>query len=92
LIEAQSPVLLVLLHPAAIANQVRRVNDKLYQIVTDENASMTPMTFDFLSLVTGGTEVIDDLQDCLYKQFRRHVASVIELKWEQDLESPPFAK
>jgi len=31
------------------------------------------------------------LQNSLYKQFRRHVAAVIELKWEQDLESPPSA-
>jgi len=58
LIEAQSPVLLVLPHPAAIANQVGRVNDKLYQIVTDENASMTPVAFDFLRLVAGGAKVI----------------------------------
>ena len=77
-------MLLVLLHPAAIANQVRRVNDKLYQIVTDENASMTPMTFDFLGLVAGSTKIFDDLQNCLCKQFCRHVASVIELKEEAE--------
>ena len=64
----------------AIANQVGRVNDELYQIVTDEHASMAPMTFDLLSLVTGSTKIVDDLQDCLNQQFRRQVAAVIELK------------
>jgi hypothetical protein len=78
LIEAQSPVLLELPHPKTIANHVGRINDELYQIVTDEHASMAPMTFDFLSLVTGSAKIIDDLQNCFYKQFRRHVASVIE--------------
>ncbi len=49
-------MLLVLPHPKTIANHVGRVNDEPYQIVTDEHPSMTPMPFDFLRLVTGGTK------------------------------------
>jgi hypothetical protein len=50
------------------------------------------MAFDFLGLVAGGAKVI---YDCFSEQSGRvrHslLMGVIELKWEQDLESPPFA-
>jgi hypothetical protein len=54
-------------------------------------AAVTPVAFDLLRLVTGGAKVIYDFKHCFGKQFRGYIASVIELKWEQDLESPPFA-
>lgn len=49
------------------------------------------MAFDLLGLLTGGAKMIYDFQNCFGKQFGGYIASVIELKWEQDLESPPFA-
>src|SRR6266446_4480814 len=48
---------------------------------------MTPVSLGFLRLVTRSAKMIYDFQDC----FGEYVASVIELKWEQDLESPLFA-
>ena len=52
---------------------------------------MTPVSLDLLRLVTGRAKVIYDFQDCFSERFGWYVASVIELKWEQDLESPPSA-
>jgi len=49
------------------------------------------VSFDLLRLVAGGAKVIHDFQDGLSEQLAGHIPSVIELKWEQDLESPPFA-
>jgi hypothetical protein len=34
--------------------------------------------------------MIYDFQDSFSKQLAGHVTSIIELKWEQDLESPPL--
>src|SRR2546423_871002 len=91
LIKLGTPVLFVLFHPAAVARRVGRVNYELYKIIADEDTAVTPVAFNLLSLVTRGAKVIYDFQDCFGEQFGRYIASVIELKWEQDLESPPFA-
>jgi hypothetical protein len=43
---------------------------------------MTPMSFEFLCLVTGCAELVHDFQDRFREPFARHVPTVIELEWE----------
>jgi hypothetical protein len=52
---------------------------------------MTPVTFEFLCLVTGRAEVVDNFQDRFRKPFGWDILAVIELEGEQHFESPPFA-
>jgi hypothetical protein len=56
-----------LFHPATITQRVGRVHNSLYEIVADDYASVTPVTFDLLRLVTGA-KVIYDFQACVGKQ------------------------
>ena len=91
LFESTTPALFVLFHPTPITREIRHVDHKLHKVITDDLPHRVPVSFDLLRLVAGGAKVIHDFQDGLSEQFAGHIPSVIELKWEQDLESPPFA-
>jgi len=91
LFQASFPAFFEPFHPLTIFGRVRHVNDDSHEIVSVEDATMTPVAFDFLCLVTGRAEVVHDLQNGFGEPFRGHIPSIIELEREQYLESPPLA-
>jgi hypothetical protein len=75
----------------SILGQVGYVEDGPHEIISIEDASVSPVALDFLRFVAGGAEVIHDLQDGLGEPFRRHRAAVIELDRKQHFVAPPSA-
>src|SRR6266545_1018808 len=90
LLKSRPPPCLIFFHPTSIGENVRHVYDQSRQIIANNHTAVTPVSFDPLRLVTDSPEVIYGLQDSFSKQLAGHVTSIIELKWEQDLESPPL--
>ena len=68
--------------------KVGHVDYDPHEIVSVDDASVSPVTLDFLRLVTGGAEVIDDVQHGLCEPFRGHSPAVIELERKQHLVAP----
>ncbi len=91
LFEASLPPAFELRHPLTIVGRIGNVNNDLYQIITVENPTVSPVTFHFLGLITGGTEMIRDFKNSFSEPFRRYLPSIIELKRKQYLESAPVA-
>jgi hypothetical protein len=69
---------------------VRHIYDNTDKIVSILHAAVPPVPFHFLGLVTGSSKTIHDFQHGFAESLRRHIATVIELQWEQHLESPPL--
>jgi hypothetical protein len=91
LIELLLPSLLESLHPLSVSIRVGKVYNEPNKIIAVENIRMAPMSLDFLRLVAGGSELIDNFKYCFSQQVGWNVATVVELEWEQHLESPPPA-
>ena len=72
-----------------MSRSVREIDDEPHEGVTNYNATLTPMSFDTLSLLADRTEAIHDLQDRFGKPLTRNISTVIELEGEQHLELPP---
>ena len=60
-----------------------------HEVVPIENASMTPMSFNFLCFVTGRPEMRNYFQNRFDEPLRIDGSSIIELKGKQNLEPPP---
>jgi hypothetical protein len=63
-----------------IPGTVRDVDDNPHEVVPVENATVTPVPFYFLGLVTGSTKVIHDFKHSLSGQFCWDIPSIIESK------------
>src|SRR5215470_16404334 len=78
LLQTHFPALFELSHPLAIPGAVGDIHDNPHQVVPVENATVTPVPFHSLGLITGRAEVIDDFEDCLSHPFAWDVSSIIE--------------
>jgi hypothetical protein len=72
----------LLLHPLAILCRVGHIDYDLYQIISIDDTSVTPMTFDLLSLIAGCAKVIYDFQHRVSQPFRGYFSTVVELEWK----------
>jgi hypothetical protein len=63
LFEAVLPPLLEALHPLPILGQVGHVNDDAHEIISIEDASVSPVALGLLRFVAGGAELVYDLQN-----------------------------
>jgi hypothetical protein len=79
LLKADFPAVPKLSHPAAIRGGVGHINDHAHEVVSEENASVTPVAFHLLRLVAGRAELINNLQNSVSKPFRRDISAVIKL-------------
>src|SRR5262245_49748300 len=91
LLETISPALFELPHPLTILCRVGHIDEYPHQVVPVDDPTVPPVTFHLLRLVTGGTEVIHDLEDGVGEPLRRYLSAVVKAKGKQDLESPPSA-
>ena len=78
LLETHLPALFELPHPVPILPAIGDVHDDPDKIVPVGYSSMTPVTLDLLCLVAGGTEVVDNLKNCIGYPLSWNVAPVIE--------------
>jgi len=78
LLETRFPAVLELPHPLPVRAGVGDVHDQPDEIVPVNYGAVAPVAFDLLGLVAGGTEPIDDFENCVGNPLRRDVAPVIE--------------
>ena len=91
LFEAGFPAALEILHPLAALRRIGHVHYQPHEIVPVDHTAVAPVALQLLSLVTGSAEVVDDFQDGFCQPLGRDIPTIIELKREQHLESPPVA-
>ena len=91
LVKFDHPSLLEFLHPFSVFASVGHVYYQAHKIIAIEHRFVPPLSLDVLGFVARGAELLDDLQDRISQPLGRNVAPVVELKWQQYLESPPPA-
>src|ERR1043165_6351857 len=91
LLQSRFPTPLECFHPKAIRACVGNINNNLDEIVAVDHALLPPMPFDLLCFVARRSKVLDNFHYCFSQPLGRNLCAVVELEWEQHLESPPLA-
>jgi hypothetical protein len=78
LLKTHFPAVFELPHPLAIPGAVGDIYNDPHKVIPVENPTVTPVTFHFLRLVAGCTEVIHDFEDRIGDPFCWDVSSIIE--------------